>query len=396
MDGDGQVSLNISLRSIVKASYSRHASCTNVGNKSLSGIIPMNLETSIITSPNNDLSLDKEIRLLKSALLYSDSITLISPGLTATLYLLRLSTLSEKEKIAYLNGLSTADPSLKADDIENAIRSRDILTRKKGKTKEEIAKLEFIKQKLKNLDKYFEQWGQDVFIKSGLPEFYHLIENGTIKPKHLDVNETEKRMANQILDETIETISKKGIYPIFDNLVESIAAIYLKESKIAYDVDNINEIFVGKEFLLRLPNIDTLTFDQILSTKQELKTELDRFKNLINNYSLEIDGLSFDHDNKALIEKKYQYDFLPQVKELQEKIDANKFYRHLMKDIGENFTKYSICLGVTGTADIVKLILGAGGMTMAEGIYKGLNSSKQTGNEIKRSSVYFYHKLLDR
>lgn len=356
----------------------------------------MNLETSIITSPSNDLSLDKEIRLLKSALLYSDSITLISPGLTATLYLLKLSTLSEKEKITYLNGLSNVDPSLQADNIENAIKIRNILTRKKGKTKEEIVKLEFIKQRLKNLDKYFEEWGQDVFIKSGLPEFYHLIENGTIKPKHLDVNETKKKMAIQILDETIETISKKGVYPIFDNLVEKMASIYLKETKIDHDVNNINEIFVGKEFLLKLPNIDTLTFADILTAKQELKTELDRFKSLINNYSLEINGLSFDDKNRNLIEKKYQYDFLPQVKELQEKIDANKFYKHLMKDIGENFTKYSIYLGVTGTEDIMKLVLGAGGMTMAEGIYKGFNNSKQIDNENKRSSVYFYHKLLDQ
>jgi hypothetical protein len=374
---------------------SRHKLKT-VGSKSFIEIIPMDLETSIITSPNNDLSLDKEIRLLKSALLYSDSITLISPGLTTALYLLRLSSLSEKEKIAYLNGLSTVDPTLQADDIENAIKIRNILTRKKGKTKEEILKLEYIKQRLKSIDKYFEQWGQDVFIKSGLPEFYHLIENGTIKPKHLDVNETEKSIAIQILDETIDTISKKGVYPIFDNLVEQMASIYLKENKTDHDITNINEIFVGKEFLLKLPNIDTLTFADILTAKQELKTELDRFKNLINNYSLEIDGLSFDEQNRTLIEKKYQYDFLPQVKELQEKIDANKFYKHLMRDIGENFTKYSICLGVTGTEDIMKLALGAGGMTIAEGIYKGLNSSKQTDKEAKKSSVYFYHKLLDQ
>ena len=355
----------------------------------------MNLETSIITSPNNDLSLDKEIRLLKSALLYSDSVTIISPGLTVALYLLKLSTLGEKEKVAYFNGLSNVDPSLQADDIENAIKIRNILSRKKGKTKEELLKLEFIKKRLKNIDKSLEEWGKDVFIKSGLPEFYHLIENGTIKPKHLDVNETEKKMAIQILEETIETISRKGVYPIFDNLVEHMATIYLKGTKADYDVNNVNEIFVGKEFLLRLPNIDTLNFADILTAKLELKDELDRFKNLINDYSLEIDGLSFDEQNRTLIEKKYQYDFLPQVKELQEKIDANKFYKHLMKDIGENFTKYSICLGVTGMEDVMKLALGAGGMTMAEGIYKGLASSKQIDKETKKSSVYFYHRLLN-
>ncbi|MBT1705436.1 hypothetical protein [Chryseosolibacter indicus] len=355
----------------------------------------MSFQTSILTSPNDGLNLDKEIRLLKSGLLYSDSVTLTSPSLTSILYVLTLSTLSEKEKVEYFKGLSKVDPTVQGEELEQLIKIKNRLANKKGKTKEEIIQLEIIKKELKRIDGQMEQWGQDLFIKSGLPEFHHLIENGTIKLKHLDVNEREKKMAFQILDETIDIISHKNTYPIFDHLVEDIASKYIQSTKKDLSTKNINEIFVGKEFLLKLPNIDEISFSDILKAKEELSTELDRFKNLINNYSLEISGLSFDQDNRDFIEKKYKYDFLPQLKELQDKLEDNSFFKHLKRGAGENISKYSIFLGVMGVDDIIKILLSAGGLTTVEGIFKGHNEIKKTNKELRNSSVYFYHKLLD-
>lgn len=355
----------------------------------------MSFQTSILTSPNDGLNLDKEIQLLKSGLLYSDTVTLTSPSLTSILYVLELSTLSEKKKVEYFKGLSKVDPTVQGEELEQLIKLKNRLVNKKGKTKLEIVQLEKIKQELKRIDGQMEQWGQDLFIKSGLPEFHHLIENGTVKLKHLDVNERDKQMAFQILDETIGIISQKNSYPIFDHLIENIASKYIQSTKKDLNTRNINEIFVGKEFLLRLPNINEISFSDIIKAKAELSIELDRFKNLINNYSLEISGLSFDQDNRDLIEKKYRYDFLPQVKELQDKLENNSFFKHLKKGVGENLSKYSIYLGVMGVDDMIKILLGAGGLTTIEGIFKGYNELKMTKKELRNSSVYFYHKLMD-
>jgi hypothetical protein len=116
---------------------------------------------------------------------------------------------------------------------------------------------------------------------------------------------------------------------------------------------------------------------------------------VINNYSLEVSGLSFNQDNRDLIEKKYKYDFLPQVKELQEKIESNSFFKHLKRGVGENLSKYSIYLGVMGIDDIVKILLGAGGLTAIEGLFKGYNELTKADKDLRNSSVYFYHKLMD-
>lgn len=357
----------------------------------------MNLETTILTSPNDGLTLQKEIRLLKSALLYSDKITLISPSLTSILYMMRLATLSDKEKLEYMRSLSKVDPSLKGDEIENAIMLRNQLTQKKGKTNEEVIKLELINKSLKRIDEYYREWGENLFMQSGLPEFYYLIENDTVRVKHLDVNEKNEDMASQILQETIQIVNKSDTYPIFDILVEQIAQIYLKQTggEVANSsAANMNEVFVGKEFLLRLPNIDKIAFEDIIRLKTELGPELNRFKGLVQSFAKNISGIVFDKESRQEIEKKYEYQLIPELHDIQQKIESNNFFKHVARDIAENVTKYSIFLGVAGLADLQKLMLGASGLIAAETIFKSRNEVKKASMEIKNSSVYFYHKMM--
>jgi hypothetical protein len=77
-------------------------------------------------------------------------------------------------------------------------------------------------------------------------------------------------------------------------------------------------------------------------------------------------------------------------------LESNSFFRHLKKDVGENFSKYSIFLGVMGIDDIVKVLLGAGGMSTIEGVFKSYNECKKVNADIKNSSIYFYRELMDK
>ena len=114
--------------------------------------------------------------------------------------LLRLANLTEKEKIEYLIHMTGVDPSLKGHEYAKAIQMKNSLTNKKFKTKEEIIQLGKLKHHLSNVDKYFEEWGSKVFMESALPQFIDLIDEGIVEVNHVDVNETQTSMANQILD----------------------------------------------------------------------------------------------------------------------------------------------------------------------------------------------------
>jgi hypothetical protein len=202
-------------------------------------------------------------------------------------------------------------------------------------------------------------------------------------------------MANQIVDEILN-VDYTGGYPIFDNRIQDLARTFYSQPGASNpNFDNLNEMFVAKEFILRLPNIDLLTFSEIINVKEELYPALNKFKGLINSYSEEIKGFSFDPDNKIKIEKKYNYDFLPQLKEVQENIESNRMYKLLFKELSENLTKYSIYIGVGAAIDIKGLLLGGGASTI-ESTIRSYNKMKDKNKEIRNSAVYFYHDLSSR
>jgi hypothetical protein len=131
----------------------------------------MKLQTTIITSPNETLSLQKESRLLKSAILYSDNITLVSPNLTSVLYTIAIASLDEKSKVDFLKNLEHVLKNGSGERLEEFIKVRDALKNKRMKTKDDILKLKRIENELKKGDLYFQEWGENMYNQSGLEEF---------------------------------------------------------------------------------------------------------------------------------------------------------------------------------------------------------------------------------
>jgi len=355
----------------------------------------MDLISSIITSPQTGVSLEKELELLKSAYLFSDKISITSPSITSILMILRLANLTEKEKIEYLIGMTEVDPSLKGHEYQKAIKHKNYLERKKFKSKDEVVELGKIKHHLTNMDKYFEEWGSKLFLESGMPEFIHLIEDGIIELNHVDVNEFESSMAQQILDQTVELISTDGIYPLFDRLTEDLADAFMRENNLHNPNLNLKESFIGKEFVLSLPNIETLTFEDISNLKGELQTEFDRFRGLIFNSAKEIEGIPYSTDNRSRIEKTLKYEISPQLTELQSSIENNKFVKNLFQEIVGNIGKYSLFLGVSTLTTLENALFGVSGVgfSLTEASFKSFQKTKEQKEKLRNNSLYFYHKL---
>jgi hypothetical protein len=353
----------------------------------------MSLKSSIITSPETGVTLEKEYDLIKSAFLFSDKITITSPGMTSILMLLKLASLTEKEKIEYLIHMTEADPSLKGHEYAKAIQLKNTLSKKKYKTREEIIQFGKLKHHLSNLDKHFEEWGNNLLMQSTMPQFIHLIENGIVEVNHVDVNETKTSMAKQVLDFTIEILNDHDCYPLFDRLTEDLASIFLQENKMEYPSLNMKESYIGKKLALSLPNLKSLTFEQITKLKGELDTEFNRFRGLILDYAQEIEGIPFNDENRSIIEKKLQYEVSPQLEELQESINRNSFLNNLLKELGENIGKYALFFGISSLTGLQTAIFGAGGLSLAEATFKALNKTRDEKVKARNNSLYFYHQI---
>jgi hypothetical protein len=326
----------------------------------------INFKVSIVTSPDSDLSVEKEIRLAKLGLLYADEVSLCSPNMTILLMMTRLAHLNEKEKIEFTRSIL---PSLHS----------------------EIVQLNKIENIFKEYDNTLSRQAENLFLTSGLHEAAEFIKSGQIKLNIVDMS--GEQAAQNIFNEIKKILNEPSTYPIFDHDIENLTNAYIRENQPEIDLSNSKEMVFSKELIFNLPNMEDISFDNILKLKSELELELSKFKGLIYDYSTEINNLPFSPENKILINKKFEREIKPQLLELQKQIDENKFTKNLFSDTLENLTKYSIIMGVATLGDLEKTLLGTGGLTIAETLSKAFKETKKQNAEVKSNSLYFYHRL---
>ncbi|MFW6016145.1 MAG: hypothetical protein ACOCRK_06875 [bacterium] len=357
----------------------------------------MDFEVSILTSPNKKLTVDKELNLLKIALLYSDKINIVSPAITMYLSIIKMSSLGIFEKFNMIQQWGEIiDPAFNNDNFSIMLKQAQILKDKKYKNKQEILALRKYKSFIKEINKSFEDLSNRMFYDTKFDELMPLIDKGIINFKHIDEFDQDK-MIQFILDEIEEVIKNDNQYPLFDETIGSLAESYTKKENITYNKENIKEINFSKEIVFKIPNIDALNFEQIINMKEELKNESSKFKNAILVYSKSIDALPFSAKYKQEINKKYSYYIKPEIELLQEKINSNTYIKNLFKELVSNSSKYTknvaVILAACNFFEIEKLLSIAG--LLPELTYKVLSNKKKKDKEYKSHPLFFYYKLYD-
>jgi len=357
------------------------------------------IQTSIITSPNQNMTLEKEIRLIKVGILYSDKITLISPQVTMLMSMMNMSNLSEKEKFLLIQQIGPLiDENFDPNSIDFLIEQIKKIKSKRIKESKEIILLRRYKNEVKKMHKSFQDIAKKVYDKSNFEEIEPIIESGKVEFKHFkyELAKPIKEVVQKFITEQIrDTLVNENHYPVFDDLIGSIAHHYSLQEGLKLQKENSKEVEFGKELIFRLPNIDKISFQDILNLKEELNKELYNFKNEILSYSQEISSLPFSNESKIEIKKKYEYVIKPQVIELREKIEKNRFIKILINDSMSNLTKYSaqasVFIGACEYLDYTKLL--PLGTLLTQSLYKSIKELKDNNNKFKKHPLFFYHSL---
>ncbi len=244
------------------------------------------MEVSIITSPNSELNIKKEIQLAKVGLLYSDKVTILSPTLMMLLSIFKMAGLSEKERFEFLKEVIPAmQPNFTPEILDQAFTQYRFLKNKKGKNREEMTQFMRIKSMLTKFDRDINKIVEKLFMESGLIEGINLIEDGTLSLNIFDFGKDSNDFTQGILDETIKLITDVDSYPIFDELIENLADSWIKENSLNCNSINASELKFSKELLVQLPNLDGISFETLINLKESLNLPLEKFRYLIYNFS---------------------------------------------------------------------------------------------------------------
>lgn len=358
----------------------------------------MDITSTILTAPDNSLSLIKDIRLVKLALLYSDKVTLFSPTTSLIVGALSMGSMNEKQIVEFYKEVGPIiDSNLQVDQIEEYLSIVKKIKAKKNRSKPELVILGKYKSMIKNFEKSALQIAENFYQGSNFEQLIPVIEAGLLEIKEFDFTTIEgdrfvEYMSNEIKDILSQSAYK---YPIFDDIMGDLAFKYTLENDLSYQTQNPMEIQMGKELILQLPNIDEISVENIIKLKNELYNELLRLKGVILDYSKEVESNPFSKDAHIEMKKQYEYNIQPELESLRNQITRNKFLKHLKNEVLSNssshLTQVSLLIGICNIFDFEKILSISG--VLSETVFNAYKTKIENSQQIKENPLFFYSEL---
>ena len=357
------------------------------------------------------LDLTQEMNYVKSALLYADQVTLISP----MAYLFHQFTdeknsLNEKNaiKLFYkiLPLIKEKDPNTYNSFYPVLNELSKIVNGKQYNSLPYVKKIQ-IKSQLKSYSQDFSKLMFSFIGNENADDLDSLIRHGQVKIESFnnsiaDVDRCVLEYYNKL------KVALKSSYPLFDEQSNDLMKAALESNIINVsptDKRKITHAGLADNYIQRLPSFSEATIDELIDIKSELSQPLIRFRSKMLCYSDSLQSMPWDNDFEKECDLLYDKEVAPALLEIEECTKDNSFIKNLGKKFftDEGFWKSTggLVLGIAAGGaissfnDVISTeqgMLAAGGAFVASKIAGAYNEYRKTKKDIQRKDLYFYYK----
>jgi hypothetical protein len=336
-----------------------------------------------------ELNINKEINLVKTAILYADKVLLISiipMMLSSMLYLIEQcgkeremkqtieNIKSDKVRGLLLTGNEKNELELKLGKIQEYLKNNRINFKNISK--------EGFNKALRKLYGASDSAFKEIVFETGIYKLDPLIESGL-----LDIYTFGK---SRILEET---------YPLLDENILNLVKAKINDEKLNIldvDLEKIKQIGFVFNIFQKLPNFENATIDEILDIRKTLGKPLIRFRSAIIEISDCIRYRPWDKGFYYDVEKLFNKKIEPALLEIDEECKSNRYLSKLLYTATKSSWEIPAGLGViiSKLAEVSNISATAIGLAIGAGTvaYKTLHEWKEKTKEIERNQIYFYYK----
>jgi hypothetical protein len=375
------------------------------------------LHISVGVQPSDDLDLDKEIRMLKAALLYADKVKLYSPKLPSIQAISRFQDFSPELRLKFLERII---PYLSPENAQKLSASLDEYKQLLGREKLDHHEL----QRKREFERKLEQeWGDiaeqanafvcgsqlgqiDSAIKAGVLELHDfrnsgddsgaldlMIENvasSAARGRDLKAG-PDKIWVAEFVKNLSRSVSDDSTYPLLDNAVGNQIAPGMA------GMDKGKQAQLARYLLERLPLFDKASVNEILDIRRELDKPLTHFRSAIIDYSEDIKSTPWDRGFPPEAEKIYLRDVKPAMLDMEEAVQSNKFLANLIRKLAEKPIVLQagsfLSIVVSQLSSLPKELVTGLGISLASAplIYEAYEEWSRKNRDIKQNKLYFYY-----
>jgi hypothetical protein len=385
---------------------------------------------SVGIQPTDDLNLDKEIRMVKAAILYADKVKLYSLKVPSILAISRFNNFPLNLQLEFFEKIIPFLSSRNnAQKLSASLKDyRKILQKEKLDIHELQLKNEFERKMEQNWKDIAEQTNKFVqesqinqinsAMKAGVLELHEfknsdsdsgaldlMIENAaaasTLKIKGKgSKTKQDKAWIGEFVENISNSVSDDSTYPLLDNVTGNLvtAGVRSKISEVpSFGVDRGKQTELARYLLERLPLFEKASVDEILDIRKELDKPLARFRSAITNFSEDIKSTPWGKDFPPEADKIYIRDVKPALLDIEEAIQSNKFLTTLVRKFAEKpaaLPKGSLfSIAISQFSSLPKELAASLGIGIASAslIYEAYDEWARKNQAIEKNKLYFYY-----
>ncbi len=370
----------------------------------------MSFNFTVAIAPSTN-TLHAELKYVKSALLYADKVTLISP---LAYMFTRLTDgkyqLDEKGCVRLLKMLV---PFCMAADIDFEIKHKPVLDEfyslihsKKYKNCPALEKLK-IKKELQKFAKQVNDVVYELLGNNACADIKYLLDSGMLSLQKFEHSLDD---AEGCVSEYFRLLqaSIKSSFPLFDEKSNDLMSTAIKMGVInlsEMDKRKATHAGISDDYIQRLPSLEMASVDEIIDIKNTLSGPLINFRSKMLTFSDQVITLPWDEDFNDECMLLYHKEVLPAIQELDELTKDSTFIKNLIrgtvsdKELLKSTAGLLISIATGGAVSAFTsavsanpAVLTAGTVWAASKVADAyLQHSKQKKGMLK-NDLYFYYK----
>jgi hypothetical protein len=300
---------------------------------------PANVRIAVITAPGPEVSLRKEIRLCRAALLYGDAVTLYSPNALMLASVERLGNATGDERVELLRALY---PIVKPDAGPAVLEALDKLMglrKRRRRTREQLQLVLRLEQMLKHEWHGIEETAAQMLDQAGAHELIPAMRSGLLELHPLveaDSDMSTDSIVGGLVARAGEILANGATYPLLDDALGDLVRAALSEG--LFEVlpragVHARQAGAAAGFFEMLPSFPLAHIDEVLDIRKELEGPLTRFRGALAELTTSMEAAAHDEAFAGELRDLWVTTVEPALQEIRDLIDQHSFLRELIGQI---------------------------------------------------------------
>jgi len=362
------------------------------------------LNITIATSPDPTLSIQKDIDLIKTGLLYGDKIKLLSLTPPLMLFMYSSGGFDQKTKDELINGILAG---LNEEDARTLALIKQ-LGQKKRRTREEILLYGQMNRAFKiareETIKTMTKIAQGTGVQELIPALERdLLDIGSVESMGFSTVDYTENYVEKFIQQIIEETFSGNSFPMYDKEISSLLTTLANEQDVGFSEirqEQIRHIASVHSALSDLPDFSNASISEILGIRDELGDYLEKFRAAMLEYSKKIKSMPWDKSFDNEVSVLFMSDVAPRIVEIRSIVEQNSFIRKFCTNIlNDKSVTITGALGIGAAiaplpqAIQIPVIALAGTTTIGRSLMNAYNERLDTNNRASENAFYFYYRV---